>query len=295
MKNLLVLTDFSENSTHAAAYALHFGKKIKANLSLCNAFQQPVAIPEMGGGMSFSAEEYTLVSDNSLLQLNQLKSFLEKQEESHHKNRDFHPEINLISSLGNLSDVIKEVILKDNNELIITGTHDNGGLSDIFLANNVTELIRDINFPLLIIPFDTAFEPIEKIGFAIELQHEDLDILAIRELVRFAKPMKANIILIHIYNGQEEKYAAERHLRRVLKAIGNKEECPQITTKLFDGDTIEDGLNEVCKSAEIDLISMVHQHHGFLSRIFSSDHTGHMTDHIHIPLLVLPHKPECVQ
>ncbi|MGF7080325.1 universal stress protein [Mucilaginibacter sp. UYCu711] len=295
MKNILVLTDFSENSTHAAAYALYFGKKIKANLSLCNAFQQPVAIPEMGGGMSFSAEEYTLVSDNSLLQLNQLKSFLNKQEENHHENGDFYPEINLISSLGNLSDVIKEVILNDNNVLIITGTHDNGGLSDIFLANNVTELIRDINFPLLVIPFNASFEPIDKIGFAIELQNEDLDIVAVRKLVSFAKPLKANIILIHIYNSQEEKHASERHLRRVLKAIGNKDKFPQITTKLFDGKTIEEGLNEVCKSAGIDLLSMVHQHHGFLSRVFSSGHTGHMTDHIHIPLLVLPHEPECVQ
>ena len=295
MKDLLVLTDFSENSTHAAAYALNLGKKIKANLSLCNAFQQPVAIPEMDGGMSFSAEEYTLVSDNSLLQLKQLKKFLNKQEENNDKNGDFHPEINLISSLGNLSDVIKEVILKDNNELIITGTHDNGGLSDIFLANNVKKLVQDINFPLLVIPFNASFEPIKKIGFAIELRHKDLDIAAVWKLVSFAKPLQASIILIHIYSGQEERYDAERHLRRVLRAIGNKDKCPQITTKLFDGNTIEDGLNEVCKSAEIDLLSMAHQHHGFLSRLFSSGHTGHMTDHIQIPILVLPHETKCVQ
>jgi nucleotide-binding universal stress UspA family protein len=80
-----------------------------------------------------------------------------------------------------------------------------------------------------------------------------------------------------------------------LKVIGNKDKCPQITTKLFDGKTIEEGLNEVCKSTGIDLLSMVHQHHGFLSRVFSSGHTGHMTDQIQLPLLVLPHEPECVQ
>lgn len=295
MKNLLVLTDFSDNAAHAAAYALKFGEKIKANLSLCNAFREPVAILEMSGGMYVSPDEYTLFNNNSLLELNNLKKNLDKQEENSNQTIDFRPEIKVISSHGNLSDVIKQVILQENNELIFIGAHDKAGLSDILLGNTVKELIIDINFSLLVIPFKTFFSPIKKIGFAIELQNEDFDIAAVRKLVSFAQPLDASILLIHIYSGQEEKFAAEKHLRRVLKIVANKEECPHVTSKLYDEESIEEGLDEVCKSEEIDLLSMVHQHHGFLSRVFGSSHTGKMTDHIHIPLLVLPHEPECVK
>lgn len=294
MKNILVLTDFSENATHAAAYALSFGEKIKANLSLCNTFQQPILVPEMGGAMTFS-EEYNAVIDSSLLRLNHLKKHLERKEENGNEETDFHPAINVVSSVGHLSDVIQEMILRENNELIIAGTHDKKGLTAILRSNNVKELIRNINFPLLLIPFNTDYSEIKKIGFAIELKNKDNDIAAVRKLVSFAKPLNANIMLIHIYDGVEEKFAAERHLRRILKTVLHEEDGPVITSKIYNEVTIEDGLHEVCKKENIDLLAMVHQHHGFLSRVFNSSHTGNMTDHIHIPLLVLPHEPECVK
>lgn len=295
MKNLLVLTDFSDNAAHAAAYALQFGEKIKANLSLCNAFREPVAVLEMSGGMYVSPDEYTLFSNNSLLELDKLKKNLDQQEENNKETSGFRPEVNVISSHGNLADVIKEVILKEDNELIVIGAHDKKGLSDILLSNNVKNLIQDINFPLLVIPFNASFTPIKKIGFAIDLQNEELDVAAVHKLVSFAKPLDASIMLIHIYRGLEEKLAAKEQLKNVIKAVANQEGVPQITSVLYDEEIIKEGLLEVCKIEGIDLLAMVHQHHGFLSRVFSSGNTGRITDYIQIPLLVLPHEPVCVE
>lgn len=295
MKNILVLTDFSDNATHAAEYAYQLAVKTKAGLTLCNAFMTPVVVPEMGGGGVWIEDEYNLLSESSKLQLKHLLKRLQRPGEVGTSDGSFQPEINILNLPGILSDVIKENILEEEIELIVLGTHDKDSLGDILLGNEVKELIEKVNFPLLLVPAAVKYRKIKKIAFAIELQQEDNDVAAVRKLIRFADLLKADIFLVHIFNGQEEKPVAEARLNRVLKVVGAKEGYPHLTVELFDGKNLEKTLDKICQDKKIDMLSMVHQQHGFLQRVFGSSHTKNMSDHIDVPLLVIPHEPGCVK
>ncbi|WP_184550652.1 universal stress protein [Mucilaginibacter sp. FT3.2] len=295
MKNILVLTDFSDNATHAAEYAYQLGVKAKAGLTLCNTFMAPVIVPEMGGGGVWIEDEYNLQSESSKLQLKHLQKRLQRPEGADAADVNFQPVINTVSLPGILADVIVENILEEGTELIVLGTHDKDSLGDILLGNEVKELIEKVNFPLLLVPAAVNYKKIKKIAFAIELQQEDNDVAVVRKLIRFAELLKADIFLVHIFNGQDEKTVAEARLNRVLKIVGAKESYPHLTAELFDGKNLEKTLDKICQDKKIDVLSMVHQQHSFLQRVFGSSHTKNMSDHIDVPLLVIPHEPGCVK
>jgi hypothetical protein len=63
MKTLLIPTDFSANSKHAASYGYNLAKLIKANVGLCNSVIVPAEIPQAGFGTYHNQHMKTTATD----------------------------------------------------------------------------------------------------------------------------------------------------------------------------------------------------------------------------------------
>jgi nucleotide-binding universal stress UspA family protein len=240
MKTLLVLSDFSNHSNHAAVYAFDLAKRIKANLLLCNAYGQ--------------AERSTL-SENSLHKLEILKKQLLEQA----VDIGFEPEIDCLSVSGSIDAIIKSVSPLVNIKLIIAGTHNEEKIGDIIMGNDTTSLINNIDFPLLLVPPDAAPKQLANMAFATDLRFVENDISAIALLVALAQPLHARILLTHIYNPKTDNTPVfETWIGGFLADIVNKVTYARIDYKIVNEEIIENGLDWLIETENIDMLAMVH-------------------------------------
>ena len=124
-----------------------------------------------------------------------------------------------------LSNII-EVALKNNVDLIVTGTHGATGLNRFFFGSNTANMISHSPVPILAVPEKYKFREIRKIAFASDLENleQELNILT-----PFAKAVKASIDVVYLDYGTDNPSRikdATDCIRRMdyhkIKLIGEK-------------------------------------------------------------------------
>ncbi len=287
MKTILVLTNFSAHAKHAAEYAFALAKKIKADLMLCNTFLVPTEMP-MAGLSVWPQEEYSILSEGSSFELKLLKEHLQHHADIEQDTSGFQPDITISSTNGNISDLAGGMFPGADIQLIVAGTHDRDGLSDLMLGNNTDKMIDHLDFPLLLVPPTAVYKPLNKIAFAADLVDVGKDEKALYQLVNLAKPLNAEILVTHVYNEKNNKLDFEKQIKTLLTNISNKANYAHIYSRVVDEENPETGLNWLCENGHIDMLAMVHQEHNFFGKLFTKSHTQKMASHIAIPLLIIP-------
>jgi nucleotide-binding universal stress UspA family protein len=283
MKKILIATDFSANAAHAAKYGYAIASQVKADMVLCNAFIVPAEVPQ-AGILVWPQLEYDELLESSATELRLLKEELQKGSNS----SSFKPEITCRSEIGGVVDVVTEITDKGDVELIVMGTHGVSKLDTILIGNHSRQMINNTKNPLLLVPSSAALKPIKKVAFATDLKNPERDLEAIYKLIPLLKRLNAELLLSHIYSGDDPTYKFKQHIQRLLVELSNKADYPNIFYRIVTGNKAERGLDWLCDHGHVDILAMVHRKHDWLDKILIGSHTQKMADHIHIPLLVVP-------
>lgn len=283
MKKLLIATDFSATARHAAEYAYLLAKQLKAGLFLCNTITIPAEVP-MSGIVAWPQDEGELLLEDSTEELKRLKAHLEHNDHSD----AFRPPVDYLNEAGTVRQTVNEAVTKQKVNLVVAGTHNADRLGTFLLGNHTHELIEFTKKPLLIVPHAATFTPVKKIAFATDLGNPENDLEQLFELIEFARPLDAEILLTHIYKNGDHALNFEKAIERFLLEISNKANYPQIYYRIIKHDKVELGLDWLCEYGHIDMLAMVHRPHDFLDSILNASHTKKMAEHIAIPLLVFP-------
>ena len=285
MKTILIPTDFSENSVHAAEYGFYLAQQLKAKVLLCNAIIIPAEMPQTGM-VVWQADEYDLIKEESDLELSILKTRLSGME-----NTFFHePEIEVVNQSGTVIDVVNSQYLEHKAEMIVVGAHTKSGLSTFVLGSHTNKLIDHAAGPVLVVPPLTPLKPITKIAFATDFNHIDEDLHYIYKLIKFAKVLKAKILLTHIYNDKKESPGFIETIERFVLELSNKADYPNIYYRLVKNTSPESGLHWLNEQSHVDMLVMVHRQHSILDSIFIGSHTHKMASQIKVPLMVYQSK-----
>ena len=285
MKKILVATDFSTNAAHAAKYGYAIASQAKADVVLCNAFIVPAEVPQ-AGTLVWPQLEYDELLESSASELKQLQEELRQNL----SDSSFRPAITCRSEVGGIVDVIKEITAKADVELTVMGTHGAGKLDTFLVGNHSHRMINNTQGPLLLVPATAAVKPIRKVAFATDLIDPERDLKAIYELIPLLKKLNAELLLTHIYNGDDPTYKFKQHIQKLLVELSNKANYPNIFYRIVNSNKAERGLDWLCDHGHVDILAMVHRKHDLLDKILIGSHTQKMADHIHIPLLVVPEK-----
>jgi len=285
MKKILIATDFSANATHAAAYGYAIATQVKADVILCNAFIVPAEMPQ-GGILVWPQFEYDELVQSSTSELQQLK----EQLDHNHKEGSFKPNTSCASEVGAVTDVITEITSKTDVELTVMGTHGAGKLDAFLVGNHSHRMINNTKGPLLLVPASAAIKPVKKVAFATDLEHPERDLKAIYELIPLLKRLNAELLLTHIYNGDDPTYKFKQHIQQLLVELSNKANYSNIFYRIVNSNKAERGLDWLCDHGHVDILAMVHWKHDLLDNLLIGSHTQKMAGHVHIPLLVIPEK-----
>lgn len=276
MKNILLPTDFSENSWNAIKYALQFHKNTASNFYLLH-----VTVIS-----NYATGEYPLIPMGSLVYqtlLEQAKTSLKdllekiKQLPSNPKHKFY-----TISSYGFFTDAVNNQIDEKNIDLIVMGTKGASGLSEV-IGSNTGDLITKVKCPSLIVPEKAVYRDPKEIAFPTDYnvfyQHKILDTIA-----ELAKMYDSAIRILHIVKKDETLTASQIENKEFLNNffLDEKHSFHILTNK-----KIEEGVQCFVESRNIDMIIMVAKNLNLFQRILFKPVVEEISYHIEIPFLVL--------
>jgi nucleotide-binding universal stress UspA family protein len=265
MKNILIPTDLTDCTQNALKYAISLSVKSKTKLF----FYHASVTRETGIKEQASKSIKSIFRE---LKLNYKNSKTEIIIENAHFSNA----------------LIKSAIEKYNIDFVLMGTsHD--GLRITFFGTHVSELINELNCPVLSIPHGYSKIKIDRIGYATELY--DLS-ERVRKIVPFAKQFDASIEAFHIYPVFPQIIDVEKYdSKKTLSGLRNENSYKKIKIHFiktsYDNELII-GIREFIKSYKPDLLVMYHKQRSFLDKLFmDSGATPTVVKLSPIPILVL--------
>jgi nucleotide-binding universal stress UspA family protein len=273
MKNILVPTDYSANARNAAEYAIHLAKATGASVEFLHVFPQPEFIDDLP------------VNENSLRELiKKEKALLNK--EARIFNSNFGIKIKCQVYPGKLHEVLKKMMFNQSADLVVAGIKGTSVIDRYFWGNTTTQLIKHATYPLLIIPSEKLFQPVNHITLAADyrslLGEKSLHIL--KEL---SKAFKGKIQAVHIDDHEDDlaeivdKTESERYFHRAFQGINHS-----YTT--IEAENITTGLINFINSNNSDMVVMIPHKQNSWQSLFVGSTTKKMVYQSDIPLLILP-------
>ena len=194
MKTILYATDYSDNSISALHFAYGLSKELNHKMVVLHVYEVPLVLE--------STTSTTYVS-------NEVKAFVREKEKLAlfcKKNLRNNPEkINITINIAEHSPIWKGILEKAEEieaDLIVVGTKGDSTIRKYLLGSTTTKLMEKANCPIMAIPNNTQYRAIDTILYASDF--EGSDIFIINDLVAFAKPLDAEIQVVHITNKDEK-------------------------------------------------------------------------------------------
>ncbi|CAN5549883.1 universal stress protein [soil metagenome] len=273
MKTILIPTDFSPNSENATDYAMEMNKKINAKIVLFHSYFIPVYGTDMPVEVLNDAE----IREASLKTLEKLK----EKAKLKFKNSDFV--FDVLTSEGIIADEIAAAVEKEKIDLVVMGTKGAHGLKEVLIGTNTASVVGKVNCMVLAIPEEAKFKEIKKIVFATNYAENDFE--NIEAVIDFAKHYNAEVIMLHISEGDLSRsfeFNSIEHFEQRIKEDTNYE---GISFKLFEGKNVEEGISLYLEEINADMIAMTNRHRNLFQRLFDRSLTKKMAYHTHIPLM----------
>lgn len=270
MQTILVPVDFSPVSRNASVYAAELARIFNSRLLLFHAYMLPTPVSEV---------PYVMVTADEMQKENE--AFLKK--EADQLQATYGVQVEYLVRIGIASDEIRELIAEQSADLVVMGMKGAGGIDKI-IGSTTTNVIRKVKIPVLIIPHDAGYKPIQHITYASDFSYKT-NINLFTPLLKIAKTLGARI---HILNVQKNVVKAEELAGRTS------------TEKVFNGydhefvnivdQSVTHGISEYLQQQDSQVLVMVAHAHTFFERIFSKSTTTAMAYETKIPLLVLQDK-----
>jgi nucleotide-binding universal stress UspA family protein len=278
MKNILLPTDFSENSWNAITYAIQLLKEEECTFHLLNTFTPVIYNAEYVLGYP---AQYSLgddVRNTSQKNLDGLTTSIsiEFGENPKHK-------FETVSRFDTLISGINEYVNNQHIDLIVMGTQGATGAQEVLFGSNTVHVFKEVKLPVLAIPSNFSFEAPHEILFPTDLEaiykHSNLNIVT-----NLAVSNNARVNVMHVSTG----YALTEKQDRNVKAL---ESIFKNSAYLFHNVrtmNITDAINGFQVKHKINLLVMINNKHSFFENLFFKNTINQIGFHLNVPFLIMP-------
>lgn len=274
MTNILLPTDFSDNSKNAIRYSLQLYANEKCTFYLLNS-----AKVKASRSTSFSSKLGTTVLENSKRDLLALEEAL--QTEMPNDNHTFK----IIASINDLDDAIEMYTEKYAINLVVMGTKGATGAKEILFGSNTTKIFKKVkSCPILAVPENHDFVVPTQIAFPSDFNRY-CDAKELYFLKKMANLYNSNIRVIHIHETERLNEHQENNvttLKQYLKEYKHSFHWIQNYTSK------EKAIHEFIDEMHIEMLAMVHYSHSFMDRMLREPVIKKIGFHLKVPFLVIP-------
>jgi nucleotide-binding universal stress UspA family protein len=229
MKTILLATDFSENANHAAFFGYDLAKHLHAKVAIATAIAVPIVVPESRMELRPIGQQITVI-EHYELDLKRLKNDLKNGSYEH----SYKPKVESLCKVGPLNDVISDINDQQKIDLVVMGTDKGGAFTRLLSGHHSREFINNWGIPMLLVPKSNSLKSIKKIAFATELKHLENDLESIYQIIDTARPLHAEILMVHTQKCDEEVPENEKAFKEFTAELSNKSIYPLIYYKILE-------------------------------------------------------------
>jgi len=285
MKTIAILTDFSLGSEHAALYALHLAKKIKADVVLYNL--DPFPVP----GKLVMASEFPEDEEQDLcVEINERLEAFSSKLENHLIERSFPgsplPEITYDCDNQEIVDVMTSIVNNNDIILIVTAPLDGQDIAAYMQSEHCRQIMNWSPVPVMIVPHTASIRNPEKIAITTGLGERDTDYINL--LVNLMEPFSSEIMVAHLTENHPSENTFTHAEKKFLTNIYANVNYGRIYYRRIIAGGREKGWKWLNDNKKCDLLVIKRQPQNELKKFFSIGRTDQITHHITIPIIVLP-------
>ena len=165
------------------------------------------------------------------------------------------------------------------------------GLSDIentLIGRNTMAVAESGAAPLLIVPRNHVFRPVNKMVYATDLKNVEY-VTPAASIIRLATQLEAETHVVHVdpaTQGQTPDKIQGR--QEVIKMLESLQPVFEVVSEPMDK---AEGIFDYVKKHHIDLILMASRNYGFFQRLFHSSVSKKLLNIADVPVVLLKNKP----
>ncbi|NKI25298.1 universal stress protein [Arenibacter sp. 6A1] len=280
MKNILLPTDFSDNSWNAIKYAISLYKEEKCVFYILNTYTPTIAHSRF---MAISDHEKM---SKDIVRANSEKGLMNLVWKIKSKYKNEHHSFVTISSFNLLVDEVKNIIETKEIDLVVAGTKGASQIEEVFMGSNIVRMIKSIkNCPVLAIPSNFKFKRPSEIAFATDFNRFYTE-SELRPLIEMARSFQATIRIVHVqYEIKALTEVQQFNLGMLRKYLGT---LPHYVHTVSELNSVSKTLEVFANELDIHLLAMLHYPHSYMEKMTREPIVNRLAFHTQIPLLVIP-------
>lgn len=281
MKNILLPTDFSENSWNAITFAIRFFETSTCTFYILHVNRLSYLVT---GDIPYVATDQVIEDVYTKPAKIGLRKILKRisGQFPHHENHKFVT----ITDYNFFTDVVQKIVKEQKIDCIVMGTKGATGLGQHIIGTNTGDVINKIKCTILAIPEKARFTKLTEIAFPTDFLlkcHPD----TLQPLLDILKQNKAALRILHI--GEKETELSNEQLVNKQSLQDLFKDIPLsfhfLTTK-----HIEEGIKCFVESRNISMICMIAKNLNYFQQIMFHSKVEEISYHLEIPFLVLRKK-----
>lgn len=278
MKNILIPTDFSNNSWNAIKYALRLYNKTRCSFHLLHVCNVNALISTEIHSVPTSA--VILEEDIRTDAKRKLKSLVKKID-------SYSPNIKhsfiTHAEYGFLIDSIKSMVIDNEIDLIIMGTKGASGLKEAIVGSNTGDVITRIKCPILVVPEKAVYLKPREIAFPTDYSM-NFTSKVMNTILDVARIHQSSIRILHIKKRDDILTEEQERNKELIHDYFKDQEH---SFHSITSNKLENALQQFTESRNIDMISMVAKNLNFFQQLLFKPTVEDISYHIKLPLLVL--------
>lgn len=272
MKNILLLTDFSDNASNAINYAMHFFKSEKCKFYIMHVHKSG----------SFTSDDFILSNSKTNIHdiiVSEPKAKLEDLILTINKtfNNAKHS-FEVIVDFDNFIDAINHIVQSKKIETIILGSNGKTGAKEVIFGSNTLNIIRNINCTTLVIPEGFTYKKSKEILLPID-QNDHLNSKAILSLNNFIRKYKLHLNVLRVNPKKDYKdfgFYDQSNLSDLTYTYFEINEVP-----------IHYATNSFIQIKDIDITTLLTHKESLFERLFYGSKASKISNSLKTPLLIL--------
>lgn len=275
MKNILLLTDFSDPSKNAISYALKLFEKEKCTFHLLYVQDSKSYITDDVIVQASSSLYESLVNKNRLKLINYVANL-----ESEFQSDNFSFKVSV--DYDSLITAVKQLVKTKNITLIVMGTNGATGANEVVFGSNTINVIRKVMCTTLVIPQKYVYQQPPKAMLLVLDRSDQLKGTYTKTLKKFivAHQLALHVIRLDSEMGHKDlKVADIQELDLLVKDTNYHYYLIEHVPMVY-------AVSTYLQTNSIDIVGLVAQQESFLERLFVGSATTEIIKHAQFPILV---------
>lgn len=277
MKNILIPTDFSENSHNAINYALRYFAQEPVNFYFLHVSSEAASQDQiLDGGHYASGENLPTVQGTAALMKEEIKTCQLLAKNSGHRFFPVHESITLVEA-------IRKQVVEKEIDYILMGTRGNSRRNGGEMGSNTCDVITKVKCPIIVIPESARFKGIRNIGFVTDYNC----IFRNKVISRLSETLEAHgapLRILHIKSKSLGLTPAQTDNKGFLHYFFKEKKH---SFHFVENKDLETGIQDFIDTWDVDMVSIVAKNLNFIQRLLLRPAAEKIVFEAKVPFLVL--------